>query len=88
MSPVEARERLNRLNARQWLVDVHGVHQRLVVAGLKFVGADQEAVRVFLNLVGYQVRREAVERYFGDLHAAMLVLAGESNHSPVRALAL
>ena len=49
---VQARERLHRLDAGQRLVHVHRVQQRLVVAGLELVGADQEAVRVLLNLVG------------------------------------
>ena len=59
---VEARERLHRLDARERLVHVHRVQQRLVVAGLELVGADQEAVRVFLNLVGDVAARKAVER--------------------------
>ena len=49
---VEPRERLHRLDAREQLVHVHRVQQRLVVAGLELVGADQEAVRVLLDLVG------------------------------------
>ena len=46
---VQARQCLYRLDAREQLVHVHGVEQRLVVAGLELVGADQESVRVFLN---------------------------------------
>ena len=46
---VEPRERLHRLDAGQRLVHVHRVQQRLVVAGLELVGADQEAVRVLLR---------------------------------------
>ena len=49
---VEPRQRLHGLDAGERLVDVHRVQQRLVVAGLEFVGADQEAIRVFLDLVG------------------------------------
>jgi RNase P/RNase MRP subunit POP5 len=49
---VEPRERLHRLDAGQGLVHVHRVQQRLVVAGLELVGADQEAVRVLLDAVG------------------------------------
>ena len=62
MRPVQPRERLHRLDAGQRLVHVHRVQQRLVVAGLELVGADQEAVRVFLNLVGDVAAREPVQR--------------------------
>ena len=59
--PVEAGQRLHCLDAGQRLVHVHRVQQRLVVAGLKLVGADEEAVGVFLDVLGDQIRREAVE---------------------------
>ena len=84
---VEARKRLHRLDAGERLVHIHRVQQRLVVAGLELVGADQEAVRVFLNLVGDVAAREAVERSLGDLRAAVFVLAGERDDGLVRALA-
>ena len=38
MGPVEPGERLHRLDARERLVHVHRVQQRLVVAGLELVG--------------------------------------------------
>ena len=85
---VQPRERLHRLDAGERLVHVHRVQQRLVVAGLELVGADQEAVRVFLDLVGDLAAREAVERRLGDLRAAVLVLAREGDDRLVRALAL
>ena len=85
---VEARQRLHGLDARERLVHVHRVQQRLVVAGLELVGADQEAVRVVLDLVGDVAARKAVERRLGDLRAAVLVLAGEGDDGLVRALAL
>ena len=44
--PVQARQGLDRLDARKRLVHVHRVQQRLVVAGLELVGHDQEPVRV------------------------------------------
>ena len=47
--PVETGERLHRLDARQRLVHVHRVQHRFVVAGLKLVRSDQEAIRIFLN---------------------------------------
>ncbi len=56
---VEAGERLYRLNAGESLVDLHRVQEGLVVAGLEFVGADEESVRVFLNLGRDFVAREA-----------------------------
>ena len=85
---VQAGERLHRLDAGQRLVHVHRVQQRLVVAGLELVGADQEAVGVVLDLVGDLAAREAVERGLGDLGAAVLVLAGEGDDRLVGALAL
>ena len=88
MRAVEPRERLHRLDARERLVHVHRVQQRLVVAGLELVGADQEAVRVFLDLVGDLAAREAVQRRLGHLRAAVLVLAREGDDGLVRALAL
>ena len=48
---VESRQGLHRFYAGKLLVHVHRVQQRLVVAGLEFVGANQEAVGIFLNLV-------------------------------------
>ena len=59
---VEPREGLDGLDAGERLVDVHRVQQRLVVAGLELVGADQEAVGVLLDLVGDLAAGEAVER--------------------------
>ena len=85
---VEPREGLHGLDARERLVHVHRVQQRLVVAGLELVGADQEAVRVLLDLVGDVAARKAVERGLGDLRAAVLMLAGEGDDGLVRALAL
>ena len=41
---VQAGERLDCLDAGKRLVDIHGVEERFVVAGLEFVGADEEAV--------------------------------------------
>ena len=64
------------------------MQQRLVVAGLELVGADQEAIGVFLNPVCYEVRREAVEGRLGDLLTVVVVLAGEGDDGPVGALAL
>ena len=75
--PVEARQRLHCLDARERLVHIHGVQERLVVAGLELVGADQEAVRVALNLLGDVAARKAVERGLADLRPVVVVLAGE-----------
>ena len=72
---IEARERLHGLDAGQRLVDVHGVQQRLVVAGLELVGDDQEPIGVLLNLLGDGVRREPVEGRLGDRAAVVLVLS-------------
>ena len=58
---VETGQRLHRLDAGKRLVDVHGVQQRFVVAGLELVGTDQETVWCFLDLVGDHVGREAIE---------------------------
>jgi hypothetical protein len=47
---VEPRQGLHRFDAGERLVHVHRVQQRLVVAGLELVGADQKAVRIGLDL--------------------------------------
>jgi hypothetical protein len=52
MRTIEPRQRLHRLNARERLVHIHGVQERLVVAGLELFGADQEAIRIFLKRFG------------------------------------
>jgi hypothetical protein len=51
VSAIEARERLHRLDARERLVDVHRVQQRLVVAGLELVRADEQPVGVLADLL-------------------------------------
>ena len=79
----EVRERVHRLDARQNLVHVHRVQQRLIVAGLELVGADQEAVRLFLNLVGDQVLREAVHGCRSDLCAVKCRLSREGGYGQV-----
>jgi hypothetical protein len=43
------------------------VQERLVVAGLELVGADEEPAGLFLDAVGDVVRGEPVERRLGDL---------------------
>ena len=88
MRPVEARQRLHRLDARQRLVDVHRVQQRFVVAGLELVGADEEAVGVLPDHLGNLVGRKAVQRRLADLGAAKLELAGERHDGLVAALSL
>ena len=64
------------------------MQQRFVVAGLELVGADEEAVRVFPDLLGDLAGREPVQRRLGHLPAAELGLAGEGHDGPVLALAL
>ena len=86
--PVETGERLHRLDAGERLVNVHRVQQRLVVAGLKLVGADQEAIGRFLNARGDLGRGKAVERSLADLRPPVLVLAGKGDDSAVGAVAL
>ena len=88
MRAVETGQRLHRFDARQRLVHVHGVQQGFVVAGLKFVGADQETVRVLLKPGGDHVGREAIEGGLGDLRPCIVVLAGEGDDGAVRTLAL
>jgi hypothetical protein len=46
---VEARQGLHRLDAREPLVDVHGVQERLVEAGLVLVGDEEHLVLVGLK---------------------------------------
>jgi len=88
MRPVQARQGLHCLDARQGLVHVHRVQQRLVVARLELFGAYEEAVGVFLEAVRNVARREAVEGRLRYLHTAGFVFAGERNDRAVQALAL
>ena len=53
------------------------VQQRLVVAGLEFIGADQEAVRVFTDPVGDGAAGETIQRGFGHLDSRRI-------HAPPR----
>ena len=55
---------------------------------MELVRADEETVRLLLDPVGYEVRREAVERRLGDLRALVLGFAGEGHNSFVGALPL
>ena len=52
------------------------MQERLVVPGLKLVGAHEETVWVLLDPIGNVSGREAIENRFGRLPAAELVLAG------------
>ena len=70
------------------LVHVHRVQQRLVIAGLELVRADEEAVRVLLNPLGDLAGRKAVQRRLAHLRPAELGLAGEGYDGLVAALAL
>jgi hypothetical protein len=88
MRAVEARERLHRLGAREQLVHVHRVQQRLVVAGLELVGADEEPVRVFLDPVRDLAGWKPIERRLAHFGAAVLVLARECDDRFVATLAL
>ena len=58
---VEPRQRLHRLDASQCLVHVHRVQQRLIVTSLEFVGANQKAIRIFLDSIGDISAGEAVQ---------------------------
>ena len=68
-------QRLDRLDPGQDLVHVHRVQQRLVVPGLKLVGANEEPIRVLLDFVGDPAGREAIEGRLTNLRPAILVLA-------------
>ena len=88
MRPVQARQGLHCLDAGQRLVHVHGVQQRLVVAGLELVRAHQEAVGILPEPRGDLRRGQAVQRRLGHLRSAQLVLAGEGDQRLTAALAL
>ena len=88
MRPVEARERLHRLDAGKDLVHVHRVQQGLVVAGLELVGADEEPVGILPDTFGDPARGKSVQRRLAHLRAAELVLAREGHDGLVPALAL
>lgn len=64
------------------------MQQWLVIAGLKLVGADQEAVGVFLDLIDDIFRWKSVQAGLGYFGAAELVFAREGDDRAVRALAM
>src|SRR5438105_3856345 len=61
ISSVETGQRLHRLDTRERLVHIHGVEKRLVIAGLKLVSADQEAVWLLADALWDEVAGETVE---------------------------
>src|SRR5271163_860410 len=64
------------------------MEKRLVVTSLKFVGADEKPIRIFLNFVGYVAARKPIQSAFTDFRATVLMLAGERNDGLVWAFAL
>ena len=88
MRPVEPRQGLDRPDAGERLVHVHRVEERLVVAGLELVGADEEPVGVFAKRRGDPCRRETVQAGFGRDRAVVLLLARERDDRPAGAPAL
>lgn len=84
---VETRQGLNRFDARQGLVHIHGMQKRLVVPGLKFVGADQESIRIGFDLIDDILRGKPVEAGLGDFHSAEFMLARKGDDRTIRALA-
>ena len=77
MRSVEPREGLHRVHAAQLLVDVHGVEERLVEAGLELVRDDEEpAVRPLEGPRGLRLRNP-VHVGLGKATAAVLHCAGE-----------
>ena len=86
MRPVEPREGLHRLDVRQGLIDIHRVQQRLIVAGLELVGADQESVWLLLDAFGNVARGKAIEGRLSHFFTAILVLAGKCDDGTAGAL--
>ena len=81
------RERLHCFYVRERFVHVHGVQQRLVVAGLELVGDDEEAVWRLAETDGDLARREAVQGGLRYWSAAPVVFSRERDDGAVRAVA-
>ncbi|MDZ7713881.1 MAG: hypothetical protein U5L06_12610 [Rhodovibrio sp.] len=81
---VQAGERLHRLHVDQLAVDVHGVQQGLVEAGLVLVGDDQQTVRVLPEGLGGLALRDAVHTGFGEGGAVIGNLARKRNQRAER----
>ena len=79
VDPVEPGQGLHGVQARQRLVDVHGVELRLVEAGLVLLGDDEDLVLVGVEHVGHLGLGDAVELGLGDLVAVDVELAGEGD---------
>ena len=63
------------------------MQQRLVVAGLEFVGTNQETIGIFLDLVGNLAGGKTVEGGFGDFDAPVLMFTGEGDDGQVSTFA-
>src|SRR5690606_19229319 len=55
---------------------------------LELIGDDQKPIRVLPDAVGDLARRKSVEAGFGDLDAAVVMFARESDNGSIRAFAL
>jgi hypothetical protein len=79
---------LHGFDAGEHLVDVHGVKQRLVVAGLEFFRTYEEAMRVFLNPVSNIVAGKSIQLRFADFLAFEFGFTGKRDDGFVWALDL
>jgi hypothetical protein len=72
---IEPRQSLNGFDPRERLVHIHRVQQWFIVAGLKLVGANEEAIRFVLYLCSNFAAWESVERELTCLGAVVFVFS-------------
>ena len=79
--PVQTAERLHRLDVVEHLVYIHGVQQRLVIAGLEHVRHDEKTIRVLLEGLGDGRICKAIQARggYGRLIFVQLFLAREGD---------
>jgi hypothetical protein len=77
VDPVEPGQRLHGIQAREQLVDVHGVELGLVEPRLVLLGDDEDLVLVAVEHVGHLRLVDAVELRLGDLVAIDVQPPGE-----------
>jgi len=79
---VQAGECLHRMEACEFLVDIHGDEFRLVEPGLVFLGDDKDLVFRAVEPAGQFGRGEAVRARLGPCVAVDVEIAGEGDQGP------
>ena len=85
---IQSRQCLHCLYIKQLLVHIHGLKQRLVIAGLEFVRYDQNTVWVFSEFFLNLGTWKSVDLCLGISFTLITNFTGECNHRLILTLAL